>query len=146
MKDDRQVADPIGSEEARMAMDDTALLTAFLDGTLDTAGFTHREHVRVTYLLLRERPYPETLIALRDGLRRLTARDGRPDKYHETITFAFTALVNERMRAGSAQTWQEFAAGNPDLLEWRGSSALDALYDRGTLLSDEARRTFLLPR
>ncbi|HKE19828.1 MAG TPA: hypothetical protein VKB80_33360 [Kofleriaceae bacterium] len=129
-------------------MDDTTLLTGFLDGTLDTTGFTHREHVQLTYLLLRERPLPEALIALRDGLRRLTARDGHPEKYHETITFAFAALVNERMRAvgGAGASWQEFAAGNADLLDWRPRSALDAFYDRATLLGDEARRTFLLPR
>lgn len=127
-------------------MNDSQLLAAFLDGTLDTTGFTHREHVQLTYLLLRERPYPETLIALRDGLVHLTARDGHPGKYHETITFAFAALVNERMLAGAARSWQEFAASNPDLLEWRPRSALDAFYDRATLLSDAARRTFLLPR
>ena len=127
-------------------MDEGRLLAGFLDGTLDTAAFTHREHVQVTYLLLRDRPYPETLIALRDGLRRLTARDGHPEKYHETITFAFAAIVNERMRAGAGASWQEFAAANADLLDWRARSALDAHYDRDMLFSDEARHTFLLPR
>jgi hypothetical protein len=117
-----------------------ALLDRFLDGTVELEIFDHEAHVKVTWLLLRDRPLPETMIALRDGLRSLAARAGRPEKYHETITFAMAALVNERMRD---ETWDEFKERNADLFSWR--SVMDRFYDQRTLMNDEARRTFLLP-
>lgn len=123
-----------------------ALLDAFLAGTLDPSRFSHADHVRLTYLLLLERPLPETMIALRDGLARLTTAAGAPEKYHETITFAFAALVNERMSASTAVSWEAFAAENPDLLTWGEGSVLDRLYTGGALSDPEAKRTFLLPR
>jgi hypothetical protein len=126
--------------------DDAALLASFLDGTIALDAFTHETHVRVTYLLLRDRPLPETMIALRDGLRRLAARAGHPEKYHETITFAFAALISERLARDSSASWSDFARANADLLGWRAGSVLDGLYDSRTLASEEARRSFLLPR
>jgi hypothetical protein len=123
-------------------MNDATLLSRFLEDTIDLDAFDHEAHVKVTWLLLRDRPLPETMIALRDGLRRLAIRAGHPEKYHETITFAFAAVVNERMRA--AESWDEFVRANPDLFAWR--MVMERFYDRGTLHSDEARRTFLLPR
>ena len=126
--------------------DDEALLASFLDGTIALDAFGHETHVQVTYLLLRDRPLPETMIAMRDGLRRLAARAGHPEKYHETITFAFTAVINERMQRGSYGSWSDFARANADLFGWSRGSVLDGLYDPRTLASEEARRSFLLPR
>jgi hypothetical protein len=127
-------------------MNDAALLREFLAGTVDLAAFDHRTHVRVTYLLLRDRPLPETLIALRDGLSALAARAGHPEKYHETITFAFAALVNERIQTSASFDWSSFAEANSDLFAWSNGSVLDRFYDPLTLRTNEARKTFLLPR
>ena len=127
-------------------MSDRALLRSFLDGSIDPATFSHEVHVRVTYLLLRDRPLPETLIALRDGLRRLAAKAGHPEKYHETITFAFAAIINERVQRSSARDWEAFARDNVDLLTWHAGSVLREFYDPQLLHTDEARRTFVLPR
>lgn len=123
-----------------------ALLERFLAGTLDPAGFTHADHVHLTYLLLSERPLPETMIALRDGLSHLAAAAGVPDKYHETITFAFATVMNERMARTETKTWEAFAAANPDLLTWGETSVLDRFYPKETLADPDARRTFRLPR
>ena len=122
-------------------IDDATLLTQFLENTVDLETFDHAAHVRVTYLLLRDRPLPETMIALRDGLKRIAARAGKPEKYHETVTFAFAAVINSRIRAGDS--WDAFARENADLFAWRG--VLDRIYDRETLGSDAARRSFVLP-
>ena len=126
--------------------DDDLLLSRFLDNTIDLDGFDHAQHVRVTYLLLRDRPLPETMIALRDSIRRIAARAGHPEKYHETITFAFAAIVNERMQRSTARDWTAFSRENGDLLQWKGSSVLNLFYDRQMLSKDDSRRTFLLPR
>jgi|GEM_PF-6238460 len=47
-------------------------------------------------------------------------------------------------RAGTPQSWEEFAASNPDLLS-RKDSVLNKYYRAETLTSDLAKRTFLFP-
>lgn len=60
------------------------------------------------------------------------------------ITFAYVLLVHERMQRSAAESWDEFAAENPDLLTWR-PSILDRYYDAATLLSDFARHVLVFP-
>jgi hypothetical protein len=75
-------------------------------------------------------------------LRRFAEAQGKPERYHETITTAYVLLIHERMT--SPLTWHEFAAANPDLLQWSPSS-LDRYYQSETLSSDRARREFVTP-
>ena len=44
----------------------------------------------------------------------------------------------------NADTWEDFARGNPDLLVWN-PSVLDRYYEKETLGSELARRVFVLP-
>jgi hypothetical protein len=119
----------------------------FEEGTLPAAEFHHRDHVRLAWLYLRSGPPIEALTRFSDGLRRLAARHGKPDLYHETITWAYLLLIRERMerqRAEIGESWEDFAARNPDLLTWK-PSVLDAYYRPETLGSELARRIFVLP-
>ena len=78
--------------------------------------------------------------------RREAAALGHAERYHETITWAYLALVNERLHAADAPAdFDAFAGANPDLFD-RTGGALARLYDRATLESPLARRVFLLPR
>jgi hypothetical protein len=80
------------------------------------------------------------------GLRRVAQAAGKPERYHETITWAYLLLINERMeRSGRDLSWEEFARRNPDLLRWK-PSVLEAYYSAEDLASDLARRVFVLPR
>ena len=107
--------------------------------------FHHAEHVRVTWLLLQRYPPLEALRRVSRGLRQLTTAHGLADKYHETITWAYTFLILERMeRGGRDQSWETFAASNPDLIG-NGKSILSTYYRADTLKSDLARNIFLLP-
>ena len=47
-------------------------------------------------------------------------------------------------RNSCAQDWEEFSERNPDLLVWKGG-ILERYYWQGTLGSDLARQTFVLP-
>jgi len=87
----------------------------FEEGRIEPARFPHREHVRVSYELLERHPFPEALLHLARGLRRLATKAGRPEVYHETITAAFLALIAERRLSGDHEDWEDFAARNPDL-------------------------------
>jgi hypothetical protein len=128
-----------------MRMTDDELLERFETLSLAEESFRHRDHVRLTRIYLSRYPVLEVLGRLSAGLAAYARERGKPDRYHETITWAFVFLVRERTaRSGRDQSWQEFAAANPDLLSWK-ESVLRSYYHDATLRSDLARRTFLPP-
>ena len=119
------------------------VLADFEAGRIDPARFPHREHVRVGYELLERHLFPEALLHLARGLRRLAARAGHPEVYHETITAAFLALIAERRLGDRYLSWDDFAERNPDLFR---KKLLEEIYDPKVLKSSQARLTFVLPR
>jgi len=126
-------------------MTDQELMDRFENGTLPNECFHHREHVRVAFLYLTKYPVLEALQLFSKSLRRFAEAHGKPELYHETITWAYVFLIWERMaRAGTNQSWDEFALNNPDLLTWKGG-ILTRYYCAGTLTSDLARAVFVLP-
>jgi hypothetical protein len=126
-------------------MTDRELMDQFEEGTLPAECFHHREHVRVAFLYLTKYPVLEALQAFSKALRRLAEVRGKPQLYHETITWAHIFLIRERMaRAGKNQNWGEFAISNPDLLVWK-DGILTRFYRPETLASDFAREVFVLP-
>jgi hypothetical protein len=126
-------------------LSDHALLDVFERGALDPAKFEHRHHVRVAWLFLRQLPLPIALERITAGIRRFTQALGQPERYHETITWAFTFVIHDRVQDAPAATWDEFVAANPDLLNWGPVSVLDRYYERETLFSERARRAFVMP-
>jgi hypothetical protein len=121
------------------------LIARFEDGTLAGEEFHHVEHVRVAYLYLCRYPVLEALHRFSTSLMNFAAQKGKPERYNETITWAFLFLIRDRMaRAGGKQSWIEFATGNPDLMNWE-DHVLKKYYRAETLSSDLARRTFLFP-
>jgi hypothetical protein len=78
-------------------------------------------------------------------LQRFAAAHGKAGLYHETITWAYMLLIQERMvRAGRTQSWEEFARENADLLRWK-DGILNRFYREETLRSDLAREIFVFP-
>jgi len=127
-------------------VDDETLLEAFESCTLAPEALGHREHVRVAWSILRAHPrFEDGAQRFCSGLRRFAEAHGKAGLYHETITWAYLVLVNERMRAGRSAGFEEFAAENGDLLE-AGLGALMPIYERDVLRSERAKRVFLLPR
>jgi hypothetical protein len=126
-------------------MTDQELIKHLEAGTLSHEGFHHYDHVRAAFLFLREYPVLEALQAFSKALRRLAENRGKPQAYHETITWAYVLLIQERMkRAGKKQGWEEFADINSDLLAWN-DSILTRYYRPETLASDLARTVFVFP-
>lgn len=118
-------------------------LRALETGALDPARFPHLEHVRLAYEMLGRHPFGEAVARFSRGLRLLTAKAGRPEIYHDTITVAFLALVGERRAGARNAGWNDFKTNNSDLLDKR---CLEQWYDSEQLGSDLARQTFCLPR
>jgi hypothetical protein len=126
------MADPALSELAR-----------FEAGDIDPASFPHREHVRLAFEMLRRHAFTDAAARFAVGLRRMTARAGRPEAYHETTTVAFLAVIAERMGLEGCSDYAAFEDANRDLLDKR---LLSRWYETEVLNSPVARRTFVLPR
>jgi len=116
---------------------------AFEKGTIDPDAFDHEAHVYVAWLYLEHFPVPEAIARFDAALRRLTASLGIPGKYHATITWFFMLLIAERRNNGPDSDWIRFRRDNNDLVS--DGRILQRYYDSDTLVSDRARRTFVLP-
>jgi hypothetical protein len=121
------------------------LVASFESGTLDPAAFHHEDHIRLAWAHLKRYPLPVAIQRVSAGLRLLARRAGKPGRYHETITWAFLVLINERMELGGRElAWEAFERRNADLFHW-SPSVLAAYYPADLLGSDLARRVFVLP-
>ena len=126
-------------------MKDEEFIERFENCTLPAEDFHHRDHVRVVWLYLRRYSVLETLGRFSEGLKRFATANGKPNLYHETITWAYVLLINERIeRGGREQSWAEFVDSNADLFDWK-NSILKSYYQDETLRSEMARKVFVFP-
>jgi hypothetical protein len=120
-------------------------IARFESGEISPDMFHHADHVRLAFEYLCRFTAIEALDKFSAALQRFAAAQGKADRYHETITWAYLFLIRERMaHAGSIQKWEQFAEQNPDLLVWR-PSLIERYYRKQTLDSSLARKTFLFP-
>src|SRR5258706_7059551 len=124
-------------------MTDAELVAGFEAATL--TDFSHRDHVRVQYAMLRDADIADAALRVRHGLRAFTRRLGAEAKLHETLTWAYLFIVAERMSGLAATDSEAFLAANPDLLDHR-TGALARYYDVASITRDPlARHVFVLP-
>ena len=127
-------------------MPDHALVTAFEDLALAPGDFTHREHVRLAFAMLHGADFGDAALRFRRGLQRFATAAGVPHKVHETLTWAYLAVVHECMHEVSCVDSLELLARCPELLDHR-AGALARHYDVDAITrSPLARRVFVLPR
>jgi hypothetical protein len=117
-------------------------LLRFIRGEIDPRAFPHAEHVRMGFEMLRRHNFTESCLHYCAALRELTARLGKPEGFHQTMTIAFLAIIAERLEVGRQTEFAAFAAANPDLMT---KSVLARWYTPERLASEAARATFLLP-
>ena len=107
--------------------------------------FQHADHLRVAFAYVSEFPLLEAVAKFSAALRRFALAKGKPNLYHETITWAYLFLIAERMaRVEHAEIWEAFAARNADLFVWKGG-IMDRYYSKMTLDSEFARKRFVMP-
>lgn len=108
--------------------------------------FTHEQHLRAGFWYLQREPLGHAAERFKAALLRLAGSRSMPDLFHETITWAYMVLLNEkRCELGAGATFDDIKARWPELLDHR-DGALRRLYTRDELESAEARRVFCLPR
>jgi hypothetical protein len=124
---------------------DEEIIAQFERGALPPDSFHHADHVRLAFAYLRQYPVLEALEKFPAALQRFARAHGRPNLYHQTITWAYLFLIHERIaRSTNPQTWEEFAHANPDLLTWK-NGILKKYYADETLQGDLAKRVFIFP-
>ena len=118
-------------------------LEAFETADVDAERFDHEAHVYVGWLYLERFSLLEAIDRFTSALKRLTIELGAADKYHETISWFFMILIEERRQSGDAVSWTDFRQQNDDL--FHGRDLLQRFYSERCLLSSLARRSFVLP-
>jgi hypothetical protein len=126
-------------------MTDDDLITAVDSKSLPLNEFTHAQHVRLAWACLRAHPLLPAMAEFRRLLVAYAAHHGKPNLYHETITFAYLLLVHERMaRTPHLTAWDAFTSEHTDLLSWRGGPFF-TLYPGEIIQDSAARAHFVLP-
>jgi len=141
-------------------LNDSDFVAQFEALAVAPGDFGHREHVRLAYAMLADLgDFGEAAVRYRRALRAFAAHVGAAGKYHETLTWAYLALVHERMfelyrergldaadrEARQSLTSFDLLARFPDLLDHR-AGALARYYDvRAVVGSPTARAVFVLP-
>jgi hypothetical protein len=123
---------------------DEEFLEALENCTLPESEFGHVGHVHAAYLYLRQSEFTGALERIRRAIRNYAAHCGKPDRYHETITVAYLALIQQHIcERGDGGGWAAFARDNSELFK---PDLLMQFYPRAQLASELARRVFVLPR
>ncbi len=123
-------------------MTDEDFLNAFEATGLCERDFDHAAHVRAAFLLIQRHGFAHAVPLYCRALQALTRHYGVPEKYHETITIAFLALINQRLSEMPDANWDDFCTQNADLFS---GNALLTYYTPAQLAQPAARKTFQLP-
>jgi hypothetical protein len=126
------------------SLSEDELIAAFEACTLAPSAFPHREHVRLAWAYLRREPLASAIAKFCGGLKLFAASMGKAGLYHETVSWAFMLIIQDRLARGPADTWEDFAAANTDLL-LNGRQLLERYYLPVTLDSPLARANFIWP-
>ncbi len=126
-------------------MNDADWMEHFESCSISAESFHHADHLKMAFLFLQKYAPLDALARFSAALANFASANGKPNLYNETITWAFLLLIRERIaRNASPQSWDKFAAANPDLLQWN-DNILKKYYRPQTLKSDLAKRVFLFP-
>jgi nitroreductase len=127
------------------SLSEEELIAQFEACTLAPSAFPHREHVRLAWAYLRRESLGNAIAKFCGGLKLFAASIGKAGLYHETVSWAFMLIIQDRIARGPhAHTWEAFAAANPDLLA-NGRQLLERYYQPVTLDSPLARVSFIWP-
>lgn len=131
-------------------MTDEELLPRFEDTSLPYEEWTHRAHVRVAFLYLRDRSFEEAVESMRAGIRRFNAAkdvpEGPASGYNETTTVAFLQLVEATLSAYGEllpdRDSETFCDHHPQLMT---KHVLRLFYSPEQRMHPDAKSTFVEP-
>lgn len=124
-------------------LDDDAFLAAVAAGERPAGRFAHEDHLRLAWIVLRRDGCTRGEERLTQLLRNLAASQGAPQRYHETLTRAWSRLVAAAI-AGLPDDadFARLVAAHPGLAR---RDALDRHFSPELLATPEARATWRDP-
>jgi hypothetical protein len=126
-------------------MTDEEFYKQFETGTLDVNIFNHANHVKIAWVYLRKFNLPNAMSKFTNDLKNFATANGATNLYHETITFAYLILINERLQKTENQSnWEDFVKNYPELFDWK-ENILKNYYKEATLKTDFAKKNFVFP-
>jgi hypothetical protein len=131
-------------------MTDEQFLSQFERKTLPFDQWTHRAHVKIAFLYLRDHPFDAALSKIRRGIRAYNATNNVPESptsgYNETTTVAFLHLIAATMAAYSNEfptsTADAFCDTHPQLMT---RSVLRLFYSPQRRMHPDAKTKFIEP-
>ena len=132
-----------GIRSGTLYLSDEEFVRAFESCELAGASFHHADHVRLTWIYVRQ--FGESVATERvlAGIRGFAIRHGSPKKFHFTQTCAWVRLIAAAQRnSPKMTTFVEFIAAHPDLLD---ANALARYYSKTLIDSPAARSEWIEP-
>ena len=124
-------------------MQDDAFLQAFESATLPNPSFRHLDHLRLTWLYLRRDGTELGSQRVVDGIRHFAAAHGAANRYHETLTRFWIALVQHVIDAfPRIERFDELVAEYPHMTD---KSLVYRHYSAAALAEPAARQTWIAP-
>jgi hypothetical protein len=104
--------------------------------------FGHRQHVRLTWLAVREYGTTAAIGLVSEGIRRTARYAGAPQKYNATVSRAWVELVGHHVEETPVADFDAFAEQHPALFDKR---LLVRFYRPATLAGAAARSGWVEP-
>ena len=95
-------------------MDHRSFLAEFEAAAIPSERWSHRAHIRMAFLYLRDHSFPDALARIRAGILALNQANGVQDTpesgYHETVTVAWARIIASTILAhGPTEDFDSFA-------------------------------------
>ncbi len=128
-------------------MDNRSFLAELEAAAIPSERWSHRAHIRMAFLYLRDRPFPDALGRIRSGILALNrandVQDTPESGYHERVTVAWARIIASTIRAhGLAEDFDSFSQANPHLFN---KSLLRLYYTKERILTPEAKARYVEP-
>jgi len=123
-------------------MDDNQFLEALREALSTPGRFGHREHLRLAWRCLRATDSRTAEFWMGASIRCIAAAHGTPEKYHETLTVAWTRLVAAHLTSPEASDFDGFITENHSLLD---RHLPESHFSPATLWGDRARHEWVEP-
>jgi len=99
-------------------MEDYEFLDAFHEGTLPSAEFRHKGHLRLAWLVLKKHTSDEAARIISREILKLATSQGAPGRFHETLTRFWVHMVRHAMENGpDAKSIDQLLVSFPILLK-----------------------------
>ena len=116
----------------------------FESAELPTEQFTHRAHLRLTYLYINKYGVEEAIVKISDQLLNYVRKHNAESKFNATLTIAAVKTVNHFLKKSVARSFEDFIMEFPQL-EKNFKGLINQHYTIDVFNSEFAKKEFIEP-